>query len=297
MDPGLAGICAGPNASVMATQHTFVVGVDYSDHSIIAVDEALRLAAAAPGTRLVPVLVLPGAPVTQPPDGVEMTTEVVKRSEENLVQLFSARARELGVPLDAVEPRVRFGSAAERLIGEAKELGARLIAVGTHGRQGLSHLFLGSVAEQVMREAPCSVLVARPNPASAAQAGASPAGQGERGTSAGPAGASRETLAAGGHAVNERGQVEATVVSEPHIDANRVVLHVLDAPSGQVFVCAFEGVSTVTVSPLEGDWVPAPPSDARARVAHAALAVAERDLSNFSLLFEELRRRQARGET
>jgi universal stress protein A len=278
----------------MASFHTFIVGVDYSDHSIIALDEAIRLAAAAPGTRLVPVLVLPGSPVTQPPDGVEMTNEVVERSEENLVQLLEARARALGVPLHSVEPRVRFGGAAERLIAEAKELGARLIAVGTHGRQGLSHLFLGSVAEEVMREAPCSVLVARANAAGAETQG-NPAG---RDASAGRVKASRETLAASGFEVSQGTRdADATVVSEPHIDADRVVLHVLDAPSGQVFVCAFEDVATVIVSPIEGDWVPAPPSDARARVAHAALLVAEGDLATFSQLFEELRRRRARGET
>jgi nucleotide-binding universal stress UspA family protein len=273
--------------STSSNTRPFVVGVDYSDHSIVAVDEALRLAAAAPGTRLVPVLVLPGGPVTEPREGVEMTSEVVSRSEENLVQLLEGRARALGLQLPPIEPRVRFGGAAERLIGEAKELQAGLIAVGTHGRKGLSHLFLGSVAEEVMRQAPCSVLIARTQ----AAGGRTPSD-----TEAKVA-ASRETLAATGFDAddNERGR-ETMVVTEPHIDADRVVLHVLDAPSGQVFVCAFEDVSTVLVLPLEGDWVPAPPSDSRARVAHTALAVAERDLGTFSVLFDELARRRARGE-
>jgi universal stress protein A len=271
----------------------FVVGVDYSDHSIVAVDEALRLAAAAPGTRVVPVLVLPGGPVTEPREGVEMTSEVVSRSEENLVQLLETRARALGLQLPPTEPRVRFGSAAERLIGEAKELRAGLIAVGTHGRQGLSHLFLGSVAEEVMRQAPCSVLIARLQEDSVA---APLKGNGPTATEAKVA-TSRQALAATGFDPDdEQGARETAVVTEPHIDADRVVLHVLDAPSGQVFVCAFEDVSTVLVLPLEGDWVPAPPSESRARVAHTALAVAERELGTFSLLFEELGRRRARGE-
>jgi nucleotide-binding universal stress UspA family protein len=40
-----------------------------------------------------------------------------------------------------------------------------LIAVGTHGRTGVAHALLGSVAEWVVRCAPCDVLVARPDPA------------------------------------------------------------------------------------------------------------------------------------
>jgi universal stress protein A len=274
-----------------SSDRSFVVGVDYSDHSIVAVDEALRLAVAAPGTLVVPVLVLPGGPVTEPSEGVEMTSEVVRRSEENLVQLLEARARALGVRLPPIEPRVRFGAAAERLIAEAKELDAHLIAVGTHGRQGLSHLLVGSVADEVMRQAPCSVLVARSH--AAARADASAAG--------GPRAAALRVAATPGLASSaepdaEPGRVaDTTVVTEPHIDAGRVVVHVLDAPSGQVFVCAFEDTSSVSVAPLEGDWVPAPSSEGRARAARTALGLAERELSTFAELFEELRRRRARG--
>jgi universal stress protein A len=43
----------------------------------------------------------------------------------------------------------------------ATERGADLIVMGTHGRSGLSHLFLGSVAERVVRTAPCPVLTIR----------------------------------------------------------------------------------------------------------------------------------------
>ena len=42
---------------------------------------------------------------------------------------------------------------------EAGAAGARMIVVGTQGRTGLSHLLIGSVAERVVREAPCPVLV------------------------------------------------------------------------------------------------------------------------------------------
>jgi nucleotide-binding universal stress UspA family protein len=46
----------------------------------------------------------------------------------------------------------------------AARQGADLIVIASHGRSGLSHLVLGSVAEQLLRTAPCPVLVIRPKP-------------------------------------------------------------------------------------------------------------------------------------
>ncbi|HTV25437.1 MAG TPA: universal stress protein [Polyangiaceae bacterium] len=279
------------------TERTIVVGVDYSDHSIHAVDEALRAHAesridAAARVRLVAMLVLPGSPVAGVPDAEAMTRDLVERSKDNLVQLLQARARTLGVTLGDVEPRVDFGPPAERLLAEAKARGADLIVVGTHGREGLSHLLLGSVADEVMRKAQCSVLVARASGAargrSADTSARTPAR--ERAPAAlgrAPAAPTTEAFDVGD---------EPTVVSEPHIDAGRVVLHVLDAPSGQVFVCAFADATTLGVEPLEGSWVPAPSSDARARVARIAHDAASKERPLFDELFEEIARRRARAD-
>jgi nucleotide-binding universal stress UspA family protein len=57
---------------------------------------------------------------------------------------------------------VEVGQAAERLIAAAKEKNADLIVMATHGRTGLSHALMGSVAEKVVRQAPCPVLTVRP---------------------------------------------------------------------------------------------------------------------------------------
>ena len=53
------------------------------------------------------------------------------------------------------------GSAAEEIIRYATHQGVDLIVLGTHGRTGLERLLMGSVAEQVVRGAPCSVLVVK----------------------------------------------------------------------------------------------------------------------------------------
>lgn len=60
-----------------------------------------------------------------------------------------------------VSHHVRGGFAAEEIISEAKEWGADLIIVGTHGRKGVSRFLLGSVAESVAAHAPCSVTVVK----------------------------------------------------------------------------------------------------------------------------------------
>ena len=52
-------------------------------------------------------------------------------------------------------------SPAEAICKRAGEIGATLIAITTHGRTGLPHLFMGSVAEGVVQKAPCPTLVMR----------------------------------------------------------------------------------------------------------------------------------------
>ena len=59
------------------------------------------------------------------------------------------------------EYRVNEGEPAAEIIRLARELGANLIAMGTHGRSGLGRILLGSVAEAVLRRAPCPVLTLR----------------------------------------------------------------------------------------------------------------------------------------
>ena len=55
-----------------------------------------------------------------------------------------------------------MGPAAEKIIEAAKDKDADMIVMATHRRTGLSHALMGSVAEKVVRQAPCPVLTIRP---------------------------------------------------------------------------------------------------------------------------------------
>jgi nucleotide-binding universal stress UspA family protein len=61
----------------------------------------------------------------------------------------------------AWEAEVATGSPAETIVRVAHMRGADLIVMGTHGRTGLPHVLLGSVAEKVVRLAPCPVLTVK----------------------------------------------------------------------------------------------------------------------------------------
>jgi nucleotide-binding universal stress UspA family protein len=56
---------------------------------------------------------------------------------------------------------VKTGDARDVINETAKQLGIDLIVMGTHGRRGISRALLGSVAENVVRTAPCAVLTVR----------------------------------------------------------------------------------------------------------------------------------------
>lgn len=92
-----------------------------------------------------------------PPLGESAASEVAAMKLESFVdRVAGSRASE-------VERRVRIGSAGDEILAEAKEWGADLLIVGTHGRTGASRFLIGSVAETVLRDSLCDVLVI-PNP-------------------------------------------------------------------------------------------------------------------------------------
>lgn len=147
----------------MVSIRRILVPTDFSDCSAPAVRYAAELAEKF-GAELVLLHVVPDA-VLALPDAVMPTPlptadlDVLTDSgKEGLANLVAAEK------LESRKPRteVRVGSPATEVIAAAKDLHADLVCIGTHGRGGLSRVLLGSVAEEVVRHAPCPVLTVRP---------------------------------------------------------------------------------------------------------------------------------------
>ncbi|MBZ0235038.1 MAG: universal stress protein [Deltaproteobacteria bacterium] len=61
----------------------------------------------------------------------------------------------------AIHEHVTVGKPAEEIVRVARELGAETIVIGSHGLDAIAHLLVGSVAERVVRTAPCTVVVVK----------------------------------------------------------------------------------------------------------------------------------------
>lgn len=86
-----------------------------------------------------------------------LETEMRKSGEKQLASLAES---EVGPQLRC-EKSVRTGRTVSEIVAVAKETEADLIIISTHGHTGLKHVLLGSVAENVVRHAPCPVLIVR----------------------------------------------------------------------------------------------------------------------------------------
>lgn len=145
----------------VATFKKILVPVDFSEPSTLALDTAVALAKEC-GASLTIVHVYEPLAIAVP-EGYQLF------SEEQLTQLFEEFQRQLaeqrkraelaGAP--QVDTELLHGFAVGEIQNFAEQCNFDLIVMGTHGRRGLSHALLGSVAERVVRLAPCPVLTVR----------------------------------------------------------------------------------------------------------------------------------------
>ncbi|ETW98693.1 MAG: universal stress protein UspA [Candidatus Entotheonella factor] len=89
----------------------------------------------------------------------------MQASAQRGMETYHKQVEDAGLP---VETHVLIGVPFRKIIETAADQGADLIVMGTHGRTGVPHLMLGSVAERVVRLAPCPVWVTRQAHANAA---------------------------------------------------------------------------------------------------------------------------------
>lgn len=139
---------------------TFVVGYDLSETSDLALRQAVAFATLIPGATIhVAWVAQPSDLAAAGIEGEDTPTALSNRVKSVLSSYAAQGVR----PLDPnVKLHVRWGAPAESLAKLAFSVEADLIIVGTHGRHGVRRMVLGSVAEEVVRSAPCPVLVSRP---------------------------------------------------------------------------------------------------------------------------------------
>lgn len=149
----------------MTLPRKILVPTDFSDDANLALDYAVELAAKVGATvHLAHFYALPLAPFG-PPFGFvssSMSEGIEAESKKALANTIAAHAR----PGVEVTSSVSLGDARSGIQEVAASVGADLICMGTHGRRGLSHVLLGSIAEYTVRVSKVPTLTIRaPQPA------------------------------------------------------------------------------------------------------------------------------------
>lgn len=141
----------------MSFEH-LLVATDFSECSQRALDLALEIAAKF-NSKLTLVHSWE-APSYTYAGGEYVTVDLVTPIEQAAVALLEKATVDLKKRMPAAETLLRSGVAWEEILAAATQVHADLIVVGTHGRRGLSHALLGSVAEKVVRLSTVPVLTA-----------------------------------------------------------------------------------------------------------------------------------------
>ncbi len=138
--------------------------VDFSEPSRLALEKAAGLAEEL-HAELTLLHVNEAGCMTSGEAGVSPNDVVSQTTNEVLPHLRRWARQVVGKPFDA---KMLSGKAADVILRFVREEPPDLLVMGTHGRTGLMHFLMGSVAEKVVRSAECPVLVAR-GPASRAR--------------------------------------------------------------------------------------------------------------------------------
>jgi len=135
--------------------------VDFDQYSADALKEAAALALSSAGTVHVLHVVQINPLVEQGATGGLAVGEIydsqVELARKQVEQMLTTMPPEVNR-----EVMIEIGEPVNWIAAAQTKLGADLIVMATHGRKGLKHLLLGSVAERVVRESPIPVLTVRP---------------------------------------------------------------------------------------------------------------------------------------
>jgi len=136
-----------------------LVPIDFSQSSLKALDEAVEFSRPYEAELILLFVVERGfyeSPLLVPDSGALLKHQA-RAAEENLEEICKSLGKR-GVTCRTV---VASGVAYQAIVETAKRVHANLIVISTHGRTGLAHISIGSVAERVVQHAACPVLVIR----------------------------------------------------------------------------------------------------------------------------------------
>lgn len=149
-----------------------LVAIDGSEYALRSLDVAIGLAQPA-HAQLVLCSVIDSARAARlsfgEPALVDGCYDALRADSEYYIDQAMQRAALAHVKASSV---IAYGDPANEIEKVAEQKHAGMIVMGTHGRTGLLHIVLGSVAEGVMRHASVPVVVVPPNRASAERSGA-----------------------------------------------------------------------------------------------------------------------------
>jgi universal stress protein A len=128
--------------------------IDFDGNSLDALRLARRIAERDKATLYVLHVVPPQDPLVMSAPAITQRDEQHARTE--LQKVSNAELK--GVDHEVL---LRFGHPAEEIVAAETETKAELLVMATHGRTGVSHFIMGSVAEKVVRESACPVLSVR----------------------------------------------------------------------------------------------------------------------------------------
>ena len=129
-----------------------LVPTDFSEDADRAIDYAVGLAQELKAS----LTLMTATYIGDTPEVSQSYIEKIRAEAQQRIEAVRQRVEDIGV---AVKVVMMNGPPAQRIIETAQKESADLIVMGTHGRTGLRHMLIGSVAERVVRHATCPVLV------------------------------------------------------------------------------------------------------------------------------------------
>jgi nucleotide-binding universal stress UspA family protein len=139
--------------------YVIMVALQFDETGVCALEEAVRIARGLPNVELHALHSVAPSFAAELSGDLASRSAQTARAPQRLEELIDRACA--GTSL-AVKGHIRAGTSVDAILKTASEVDADLIVVGSHRRRGLEKLVLGSVAERILHEARCPVMLAVP---------------------------------------------------------------------------------------------------------------------------------------